>query len=735
MSSDAGSTWETIATSTDDDESHPWTVPSMGSSLCRIKVSDTDGMPSALSDTFAIAGISVTSPSVGENLIVGTTEDIRWTSYGAMGQLKIDINRDASWSSVADSISDDGAYEWLVSGDESPSAVIRVSDVDGSPAGTSEAFAIREPSISVVSPGVGETWMVGTTEEIRWISEASLGNVQIKLSRNGGTSWELVTDSTSDTGTCDWQVEGDESSNAMIRVSDEDGSPSSESQMFTIALPAPEINISSTNLALSVVEGGSVDTVIVVGNEGDATLQVTSVTDDSNWLSEDPTTFDISAESSQDVTVTADATGLSVGQYSGTITVPSNDPDEAEVTVSVSLNVLPPPTPDISVSPANLALSVFEGGSVDTVIVVGNEGDARLEVTAVTDDAGWLDATPTDFTVSAASNHDVTLTADATSLSAGQYSTTITIGSDDPDEAEVMVSVDLTVRTVVVMVSLPGGTYQMGSDNSWAYWWEQPVHSVTISAFSIAKYEVTNEEMREVMQWAYDNGKVDATSTTVTNLEGDSQELLDLDGRHREIISYSGGTFTVENGKEDHPCIEVTWYGGQAFCNYMSDMEGLERSIDFHDWSCTFSASGYRLPTEGEWEYACRSGTTTDYYSGSETESGCDHDANLDLIGWYCGNDNRGTAEVGGKAPSDWGLYDMSGNVWEWCNDWWDADYYEFSPTQDPPGPTGGSYRVVRGGSWYFIAEICRSADRYSFTPDYSIGNLGFRPARRLFGF
>jgi len=172
----------------------------------------------------------------------------------------------------------------------------------------------------------------------------------------------------------------------------------------------------------------------------------------------------------------------------------------------------------------------------------------------------------------------------------------------------------------------------------------------------------------------------------------------------------------------------VTWYGAQAFCNYLSDMEGLDRCISFSGWSCTWGAGGYRLPTEAEWEYACRAGTTTDYYSGDETGSGCDYDPVLNMIAWYCFNASQ-TEEVGRLQSSDWGLHDMSGNVWEWCWDWW--GWYSSETQTDPTGPTFGSDRLIRGGSWSGYAEYCRSANRNYSALDGSGNSLGFRPARR----
>jgi formylglycine-generating enzyme required for sulfatase activity len=138
----------------------------------------------------------------------------------------------------------------------------------------------------------------------------------------------------------------------------------------------------------------------------------------------------------------------------------------------------------------------------------------------------------------------------------------------------------------------------------------------------------------------------------------------------------------------------------------------------------------YRLPTEAEWEYAARAGSPTAFYNGIITVTGynCSPlDPDLGTIGWYCGNSSSKTHLVAQKAPNAWGIYDMSGNVLEWCQDWYGT--YPISAT-DPTGPTSGSYRVVRGGSWSIFAVNCRSASRHWVTPDGRYGALGFRLAR-----
>ena len=200
----------------------------------------------------------------------------------------------------------------------------------------------------------------------------------------------------------------------------------------------------------------------------------------------------------------------------------------------------------------------------------------------------------------------------------------------------------------------------------------------------------------------------------------------------RQWRSVMGGNPSYYQGCEDCPVEQVSWFDAATYCNALSLLEGREAAYGLGAESVSWrpETDGYRLPTEAEWEYACRAGTTTAFYNGGITELGCAPlDPGLDAIGWYCGNDNWRTEQCAQKLPNAWALFDMSGNVWEWCWDWFEAEYPP-GPVHDPAGPSAGWRRVTRGGSWYRYAERCRSANRDFHPPSDQNRILGFRVAR-----
>jgi uncharacterized repeat protein (TIGR02543 family) len=237
---------------------------------------------------------------------------------------------------------------------------------------------------------------------------------------------------------------------------------------------------------------------------------------------------------------------------------------------------------------------------------------------------------------------------------------------------------------IVATINVVGGSFSMGDDSDSDT--DNPEHSVTLSTFCIGRYEVTQEQYETVMG---------------SNPASD----------------YGVG--------DDYPVYYVTWYNAVAFCNALSELEGLEQvyTIDGTDVTADFTRNGYRLPTEAEWEYAARGGQDSEgyTYSGSNT---------IEDVAWYSGNSESTTHTVGTKTANELELYDLSGNVWEWCWDRYDSDYYDGSPSADPTGPSSGAYHVVRGGGWSSRTTSCCSAARGDDNPSGSSYNLGFRVAR-----
>ena len=260
------------------------------------------------------------------------------------------------------------------------------------------------------------------------------------------------------------------------------------------------------------------------------------------------------------------------------------------------------------------------------------------------------------------------------------------------------------------MVKIEGGTFRMGSNVSEADEDEQPQHEVTVSDFYIGKYEVTHKQYIAFMN---DLGVKEDGSYNGT-------EYVDMDTSDC-AVGYRNGKFYFKGSdyadSEQCPMLEVTWYGTDAYCEWLSKKTGQT----------------YRLPTEAEWEYAAGGGA-----ENRTKYAGTDNKNELEEYAWYGVNyydldskhDDFAKNPVGKKKPNALGLYDMSGNVWEWCRDWYDENYYSNSSQNDPKGPVDGSKHVNHGGSWDGDAEDCRVANRNGSTPGSSNGFLGFRLAR-----
>jgi len=295
------------------------------------------------------------------------------------------------------------------------------------------------------------------------------------------------------------------------------------------------------------------------------------------------------------------------------------------------------------------------------------------------------------------------------------------------------------------MVLVPGGTFRMGDIFGEGYAHEQPVHVVTLSSFFMSRHEVTNGEYCQFLNAALQRGRVVVRDGLVCKPGYESQyAYCETSARSANSqIAYEGWVFSVRTkGGRDmskDPMIRVTWYGAAVFCNWRSEQEGRQPCYDPYSWECDFNTDGYRLPTEAQWEYAARGGLSghrfpwgdTITHSQANYYSRSDYPYDVSPTrGFHPGWDDGIrplTSPVGSFPPDGCGLYDMAGNVWEWCNDWYRNDYYDRSPDNDPTGPWEGSDRVLRGGGWYTAPSTCRVASRYYGEPLSRGDWVGFR--------
>lgn len=276
------------------------------------------------------------------------------------------------------------------------------------------------------------------------------------------------------------------------------------------------------------------------------------------------------------------------------------------------------------------------------------------------------------------------------------------------------------VKAVERFVLVPAGSFDMGDNFEEGDPYERPVHSVYISPFYLQRTEVTKAQWDDVAGWASANG----------------YDITPADG------SAKG---------PDHPVQDLTWHDCVKYCNALSEREELipvymESDVVYRTGSdnpeVNDAANGYRLPTEAEWEKAARGGLNGKRFPWGDTISHSKANYYSSSSYAYDESPTRGyhpvwlpggypyTSPAGSFAPNGYGLYDMVGNVWEWCGDWFSYDYYGSSPGSDPTGPSFGSARVIRGGDFGSNPSHSTVYHRISSNPGSSNSNRGFRPAR-----
>lgn len=329
---------------------------------------------------------------------------------------------------------------------------------------------------------------------------------------------------------------------------------------------------------------------------------------------------------------------------------------------------------DVSQSAANPEVSL----DTNNLEFTSDNGLKTFKITSntswtVVSDQTWCSVSPTSgsgdgsVTVSVQENTSTTVRTATITIESDAVTKTIAVtqsGAAPPSQDRTFTVGGVQFK----MIAVEGGTFTMGATSEQgddAYDWEKPAHSVTLSSYSIGETEVTQALWQAVF--------------------GDDHNPSYFRGSNR-------------------PVEQVSWNDCQDFISNLNAVTGEH----------------FRLPTEAEWEFAARGGNKSRgyKYAGSNT---------IDNIAWYWDNSNSETHNVATKQANELGLYDMSGNVWEWCYDWYGS--YSSSAQTNPTGPTSGSARVARGGSWSYYGRSCRTSDRDNGTPSHRIFNIGFRLA------
>ncbi len=358
---------------------------------------------------------------------------------------------------------------------------------------------------------------------------------------------------------------------------------------------------------------------------------------------------------------------------------------------------------DSAVTNSIVSQSVSKDSAVTSSIVSQSVSKDSAVTSSIVSQSVSKDSAVTNSIVSQSFSKDSAVTNSIVSQSVSKDSavTNSIVSQSFSKDSEVTNSIEM-----MKFVLVEKGTFQMGSNKLYSD--ENPIHTVNITNdFYVGRYEVTNIEVVEVYNWAKTNNISNLTFSS-TSVTYNGKELLDLDSRSCHI-TYNNGSLSVKRGKDNYPCVEITWYGANTFCKFLNQKEGVDN---------------YRLLTEAEWEYVARGGIKSKGYVYSGSNS-------VDNVAWYSSNLNNTTHTVGTKSPNELGIYDMSGNVWEWVQDSYSSSYYSNSPSNNPLNSLGSTF-VLRGGSWNSFFDFCRVANRYGCSPNRSHNNIGFRLAKSL---
>ncbi len=355
--------------------------------------------------------------------------------------------------------------------------------------------------------------------------------------------------------------------------------------------------------------------------------------------------------------------------------------------------------PETAVLGVSVSELQFDSYLDEIELLIANKGHGELNW-LIAEEAEWLTANP-DSGQTTTEIDTITVTVDRAQISPGDYSATVTITTDGGETAEVVVlmTVSYPDLTPPLMAYFNHGSFIMGYGSH--------EHSVTLTNdFYLGKYEITNGQYLPALQWAYDQGLITVTTDYVYDAAGEIILLWVNNGYTEIAFDDETATFSLRNSSgnpENLPVALVSWHGAASYCNWLSQLEGYPPPYDYANWLCNdhnpYGAEGYRLPTEAEWEYVTQYEGRRNYPWGDEDPS-CSRFNGCIFQFSYTVECTGNSCQVGlyPPAPYSTGLYDMAGNLQEWCNDW--HSELGNDPQANPVGPVTGADHSVRGCSW-----------------------------------